>query len=122
MFQQLLSWGSVDVLALLAEVTQAREAAAAVEATRIVVVPAEEAFTQDAAVGQDNAALHAKNAEDRAALAESEELVRVSRVEAENAAALSSTHEDAEGFVRKIALLESELAVEHRAREVSVRR
>jgi hypothetical protein len=65
MFQQLLSWGSVDVLALLAEVTQAREAAAAVEATRIVVVPAEEAFTQDAAVGQDSAALHAKNAEDR---------------------------------------------------------
>jgi hypothetical protein len=46
---------------------------------------------------------------------------RTSWVEAENATALASTHEDAEGFVRKIALLEDELAVGHQAREVSER-
>jgi hypothetical protein len=34
---------------------------------------------------------------------------------------LASAHEDAEGLARKIALLEDELAVEHRAWEVSER-
>jgi hypothetical protein len=37
----------------------------------------------------------------------------VSRVEAENAVVLTSTSEDAEGFARKIALLEGELPAEH---------
>jgi hypothetical protein len=41
----------------------------------------------------------------------------VSRVEAENTTALAFTHEDAEGFVQKIALLEGELALECRAQE-----
>jgi hypothetical protein len=39
-------------------------------------------------------------------------------VEAENAAALASASEDAEGFVRKIALLEGELVAERPAQEV----
>jgi hypothetical protein len=46
---------------------------------------------------------------------------RVSRVEAENAAVLASAHEDAKGFVLKIALLEDGLAVGHQAWHVSER-
>jgi hypothetical protein len=42
-------------------------------------------------------------------------------VEVGNTAALTSACEDAKGFIRKIALLEGELAAEHRAREVSER-
>jgi hypothetical protein len=42
----------------------------------------------------------------------------VSRVEAETTTVLASARKDAEGFARKIALLEGELAAEHRAREV----
>jgi hypothetical protein len=42
-------------------------------------------------------------------------------MEAENAVALASAHKNVEGLVRKIALLEGELAAEHRAREVSER-
>jgi hypothetical protein len=48
---------------------------------------------------QDSTTLHVKDAEDRAALMERETLERVSRVEAENTAALASAREDAEGFV-----------------------
>jgi hypothetical protein len=48
-------------------------------------------------------------------------LERVSRAEVENAMVLASAREDAEGFVRKITLLENELAVERQAREVSER-
>jgi hypothetical protein len=36
-------------------------------------------------------------------------------MEVENATVLASAHEDAEGFVRKITLLERELATERRA-------
>jgi hypothetical protein len=42
-------------------------------------------------------------------------------VEAENAVALASVHDDAEGFVQKNALLEDELAVGHQTQEVSER-
>jgi hypothetical protein len=48
-------------------------------------------------------------------------LERVSRAEAENTMVLASAREDAERFVRKITLLENELAVERQAREVSER-
>jgi hypothetical protein len=89
--------GSVDVPTLLVEVTQVREVAAAVEASR---------------VAWDRAAFHLKDAKDRAAMVEREALERLSRVEAENTTALASTREDAEGFVQKIALLEDELAME----------
>jgi hypothetical protein len=40
---------------------------------------------------------------------------RVSSVEVENAAAQASTHEDVEGLIRKVNLLEGELAEERRA-------
>jgi hypothetical protein len=48
-------------------------------------------------------------------------LERVSRVEAETTAVLASSRKNAEGFSRMIALLEDEIVVEHRAREVSER-
>jgi hypothetical protein len=37
----------------------------------------------------------------------------MSRVEEENSATLASAREDADGFIRKIALLEDELVMEH---------
>jgi hypothetical protein len=40
-------------------------------------------------------------------------------MEVQNAMALASTREDAEGLVRKIALLEGEFAEERRARELA---
>jgi hypothetical protein len=49
---------------------------------------------------------------------EREALERVSRAEVENAMVLASAHEDAEGFARKIALLEEEVIAERQAREV----
>jgi hypothetical protein len=42
-------------------------------------------------------------------------------VEANNTTALASAHEDAEGFVRKITILEDALVAERQAREVSER-
>jgi hypothetical protein len=59
--------------------------------------------------------------EDWTALAEREALETMSRVEVENAMMLASAHEDAEGLVRKIVLLEGELVAEHQARDVSER-
>jgi hypothetical protein len=56
---------------------------------------------------------------DWAALFEREAWERVSRVEAENAVALVSAHEDVEVLVRKIAFLEDELAEARRAQEVA---
>jgi hypothetical protein len=87
------------VPALQAEVTRAREIAAATAA----------------AVVWGSATLCIKYAEDRAALAEREARERESRVEVENVVSLASAHEDAEGLLRKIALLEGELAEERRA-------
>jgi hypothetical protein len=76
-----------------------------------VVVLAAKTSTQEATVMWDNTALHVKDAEDWATLVEREALERVSRVEAENAVVLGSVYEDVEGFVQKIALLQSELVV-----------
>jgi hypothetical protein len=70
---------------------------------------------------RDSAALRVKDVEDRAALAEMVALEKVSRVEVENAVTLASAHEDVEGFVQKITLLEGELAAERRAQEMSKR-
>jgi hypothetical protein len=52
-------------------------------------------------------------------LVEREALEGVSRAEAENAMALASTHENAEGLSWKVTLLEDELAVEHRVKNDS---
>jgi hypothetical protein len=72
-------------------------------------------------VVRDRAALHVKDAEDRATLVERETIERVSRVDVENDTALASAREDAEGFVKKITLLEGELATKRRVLEGSER-
>jgi hypothetical protein len=72
-------------------------------------------------VVRDRAALHVKDAEDRATLVERETIERVSRVDVENDTALASAREDVEGFVRKITLLEGELATKRRVLEGSER-
>jgi hypothetical protein len=100
--------GSMDIPALLAEVTRTREATTVAEATRVAMVLAIETFAQEAAVTWDSATLCVKGAEDQTTLVEMEALERVSRVEAQNDVALASAHEDAEGFIRKIVLLEGE--------------
>jgi hypothetical protein len=92
-----------------------------VEVTRVMAMLATETSAREAAVARDNATLRVNDAEDWATLAKREALERVSRVEAENAAVLASACEDAEGFARKIALLEDELTAERQAREVSER-
>jgi hypothetical protein len=112
---QLLSRRSANVPVLLVEVTWAREVVAAVEAARVTTVLAAETSAQEAAVVRVSAALHVKDAKDPANVAEREALERVSRVEVENAMALASAREDAEGFVQKITLLEGDLAAERRA-------
>jgi hypothetical protein len=111
----------MDVPALLAEVTRAWEAAATVKTTPVTAILAVDTSTQEVATVRDSVALHAKDAEDWATLAEREALEKVWRVEAENAMALASTHEDVEGFVPKFALFEGKLAVECQAWEVSKR-
>jgi hypothetical protein len=88
--------------------------AAAVEATRITMVHAAATAVQEAAAVRESIDLRVKDVEDQATLAEREALERVSRVEAENAVALVSAREDAEGFVRKISLLEGKLVEERR--------
>jgi hypothetical protein len=103
---QLLSEGSANMPALLAKVTRMHGAAAAIEAARVMIVLAVETSAQQATMVWDSAALHVKDAKDWATLTEREALERVSRVEAENTVALASSHEDAESFVQKIALLE----------------
>jgi hypothetical protein len=80
-----------------------------------------ETSAREAVAARDSTALHVKDAEDRAALVEREALQRVSRVEVENTTVLASAHEDAEGLAWKIALLEDELAAEHRALKVCER-
>jgi hypothetical protein len=80
-----------------------------------------EASTREAIAAWDSIALRVKDVEDQDALVEREALERVSRAEAENATALASAREDAEGLARRIALLEDELAVERRGQEVSKR-
>jgi hypothetical protein len=109
------------VPALLVEVTQAWVAAAAAKAARVAVVLAIEPSAQEVAAARCSDALRVKDAEDQATLGKREALERVSRVESENAVALAFACEDAKGFVQKNALLESELVVVHRAREVSER-
>jgi hypothetical protein len=70
-------------------------------------------------VAQDSTALCFEDTEDRASLVEREAWERVSRVEAENTTAMASAREDAEGLVRKITLLEGELAEERQAQKLA---
>jgi hypothetical protein len=74
-------------------VLQARDAATVVEATHIALTLTTETSAYEAIAAWDSAALHVKDVEGQAALAG-----RVSRAEAENVTALTSAHEDADGF------------------------
>jgi hypothetical protein len=107
LFSQLLSQGSTDVPAFLAEVTQLQEATTNAEAACVMAMLTTETSTQEADVARDSAALRVKDAEYQATLAE-----RVSRAEAENVVVLASTREDADCFVWKITLLVDELVAE----------
>jgi hypothetical protein len=111
----------MDMHALLAEVTWVQEVAAAAEAARVTTMLAVETSAQEATVARDNATLCVKDVEDQASQVEREALERLLRAEAENAVVLAAAHEGGEGFARKIALLEDELAAECQAREVSER-
>jgi hypothetical protein len=96
LFPHLLSQGSADVPALLAEETRAQEV------TRVMAMLVVETSTREAATTRDSAALHGKDAEDQATLGGGREaLERVSRVKAENVMALASAREDAEGIARR---------------------
>jgi hypothetical protein len=67
----------------------------------------------------DSAVFCVNNVEDLAALAETEARERVLGVEAENVVVLASAREGVEGLVRKIIVLEGELAVARQAQEVA---
>jgi hypothetical protein len=82
---------------------------------------AAETSALEASAAWDNTTLRVKYAEFQATLVEQEVLERMSRAEVENTTVLASAREDVEGLVRKIALLEGELVVEHWAWEVSKR-
>jgi hypothetical protein len=86
-----------------------------------MAVLAIEALAWEAATAWDGATLHIKDGEDRATLVERGALELVPWVEAENSTALTSAHDDTEGLVQKITLLESELMEERWDREVSKR-
>jgi hypothetical protein len=99
-------------------VTRAREAAATAEAACVAAVLAAETSAQEVAATRDSVVLLVKDVEDQATLAEREAQERVSRVEAESTVVLASAHEETEDLVRKIALLESELAEARQTQEV----
>jgi hypothetical protein len=107
------------VPALLEDVAWAQEATTAMEAACVMAVLAVETSAQEATLAWDSATLRIVDAEDRAALAEMEAWERVSREEAENATAFASACKDTEGLVRKIALLEGELAEQRRAQNLA---
>jgi hypothetical protein len=114
-----LSWGSADTLELQAGLTRAREAATAAEAAHVAVVLDAETSAQEATTPWGSAVVRIRDTEDQATLVERAARERVSSAEVENAAAQASTHEDVEGLIRKVNLLEGELAEERRAWEVA---
>jgi hypothetical protein len=70
-----------------------------VKTARVTTVLTTKTSAQEATVAWDSIAILIKDAEDRATLAEREARERVSRVEAENAVTLTSSHEEVEGLV-----------------------
>jgi hypothetical protein len=70
-----------------------------VKTARVTIVLTTKTSAQEATVAWDSIAILVKDAEDRATLAEREARERVSRVEAENAVTLTSSHEEVEGLV-----------------------
>lgn len=96
------------------EFTRAREGAATSEAARITKVHAVETSVQEVVAAWDSTTVHIRDTEDQAILVEGEAQERMSKVEAKNAVALASAHEDTEGLVWKVALPKGELAVARR--------
>jgi hypothetical protein len=86
-----------------------------VEAARVTVELAVEASTQKATAARECTATLARDVKDRGALAEREAWERVLKVEAESATTLASAREEAEGHVRRIALLKGDLVEAHHA-------
>jgi hypothetical protein len=95
---QHLSRGSVNVPELQAEVTSAREVATAAEAIYVTAVLVAKTSGQEATAARDSATILVKGVEDWNALTERGAWERVSRLEAENAAALAFAREDVEGL------------------------
>jgi hypothetical protein len=95
------------------------EATATVEATRTAVVHVAAASAEEAAVVQERAMDLVREKEARAALVETEAREEVLRMEAESATTLASTHGEAEGFTRRISLLEGELMNALQARDMT---
>jgi hypothetical protein len=98
-------------------VIQEREATANTEVACAVVVCATEASAWEVVAVRESAVAFLREAEARATLAMREAQERVSQMEAESAATLASTYGEAEGFVRRIALLEGELSEECQAHD-----
>jgi hypothetical protein len=99
LFSQHLSRGSVGTLALQVELTEAREVATVAEAAEVAVVHVAETSAQEAAAVKESAAIHGRDAKDRATLAEREAQERELSVEVENIMALASAHKDTEALV-----------------------
>jgi hypothetical protein len=89
------------------------------EVARVTAVLVAETPTQKATSAWDSATIRVKDVKYQTTLVEREAWERVSRVEAENIMVWVSAHEDVEGLVQKITLLEGELAEACRAREVA---
>jgi hypothetical protein len=86
------------------------QASLTAEVACAAVACAVEASAQEATMAQEGATVFVQKAKAQAILARREAWERVSKVEAESAAALASTSREAEGFARRVALLEGELA------------
>jgi hypothetical protein len=80
------------------------------EVARVTAVLVAETPTQKATSAWDSATIRVKDVKYQTTLVEREAWERVSRVEAENIMVWVSAHEDVEGLVQKITLLEGELA------------
>jgi hypothetical protein len=91
----------------------------AAEAARVTTVCTTEAFTQEAVAAWETITAIVRDAEAWDAMAEREARKRVLRLEAESIMVLASTHEEPEGFGRRVALLEGELAKAHRAQDAA---
>jgi hypothetical protein len=84
-----------------------------------VAVLVAETSAQEATVTWDSTAALVKDAKDRAALTGNEVQERVSRVDEDSIMALASACNEIESIVRKVTLLEGELAEVRWAREVA---
>jgi hypothetical protein len=94
-------------------VTRVREAATVAEAPHIMMKLVVETSAKEAAIARESIVTLVTGAKDHACLSEWEARDRMSRVEAESAAVLASTREEAESNVRRVALLEGELPEAH---------